>query len=142
MLDESAMRDLFDRLERIWHQGQLNLVATCFAEHYTRHDENGDRTVTRDAYAKEIAQIQAERPNLHAVVYDHVFKGDRAWFRFSLKWSDRKTGETYCRAGVQTHRIEGGKLVESWLALMPLGLTWTDAVGQEHWTSPPPIKSA
>jgi hypothetical protein len=140
MLDESAMRDLFDRLERIWHLGQLNLVATCFAEEYTRHDENGDRTVTRDAYAKEIAQIRAERPNLHAVVYDHTFKGDRAWFRFSLKWSDPKTGETYSRAGVQSHRIENGKLAETWLALMPLGLTWTDPVGQEHWTSPPLIK--
>jgi hypothetical protein len=54
--------------------GQVQ-VATCVAEQYTRHDENGDRTVTRDAYAKEIAQIQAERPNLHAVVYDHTFKG-------------------------------------------------------------------
>jgi hypothetical protein len=31
MLDESAMRDLFDRWERVWHQGQLNLVATCVA---------------------------------------------------------------------------------------------------------------
>jgi hypothetical protein len=142
MSDESVIRDLFDQWERIWHQGQLNLVASCLAEHYTRHDENGDRTVTRDAYAKEIAQIQAERPNLHVVVYDRAFKGDRGWFRFSLTWSDPKTGEQYCRAGVQTHRIEGGKLAESWLALMPLGSKWTDAIGQEHWTSPPPIKSA
>ena len=73
MSDESVVRDLFDRWERIWHQGQLNLVASSIAEHYTRHDENGDRTVTREAYAKEIAQIQAERPNLRVFVYDHAF---------------------------------------------------------------------
>jgi SnoaL-like domain len=139
MLDESAMRDLFDRLERIWNQGQLNLVASCVAEHYTRHDENGDRTITRDAYAKEIAQTLAERPNLHVVVYDHAFRDDRVWFRFSYTWTDPKTREQYCRAGVQTHRVEGSQLAESWLSLMPLGSMWTDPVRQEHWTSPPPI---
>jgi hypothetical protein len=139
MLDESAMRDLFDRWERVWLDGQLNLVETCVAEHYIRHDENGDRTVSRDAYAKEIAQLRAERLNLRVVVYDHTFKDDRAWLRFAFKWSDAKTGETYSRAGTQSYRIEGGKLAESWLALMPLGSTWTDAIGQEHWTS---MKSA
>ncbi len=136
MLDESAMRDLFDRWERVWHQGQLNLVETCVAEHYIRHDENGDRTVSRDAYAKEIAQIQAERADIRVVVYDHTFEGDWAWLRFAFKWSDRKTGETYSRAGMQSYRIEGGKLAETWLAMMPLGSKWTDAIGQEHWTRP------
>jgi hypothetical protein len=142
MSDESVVRDLFDRWEQVWHQGQLNLVASCVVEHYTRHNENGDRTITREAYAKEIAQTQAARPNLHLVVYDHAFRDDQAWFRFSAKWSDPNTGEQYYRAGVQCHRIEGGKLAESWLALMPLGSKWTDAIGQEHWTSPPLAKSA
>jgi len=140
MLDESAIRDLFDRWERVWHQGQFDLVATCVAENYIRHDESGDRTVTRDAYAKEIAQIQAERPNIRVVVYDHTFKGDWAWFRFAFKWPDSKTGEPCSRAGMQSYRIEGGKLAETWLAMMPPASTWTDAIAQEHWMSPPPIK--
>jgi hypothetical protein len=41
---------------------------------------------------------------------------------------------------MQSYRIEAGKLAETWLVLQPLGSTWTDAVAQEHWTSPPPIK--
>ncbi len=24
---------------------------------------------------------------------DHLFAGDRAWFRFAIKWPDRATGE-------------------------------------------------
>jgi SnoaL-like polyketide cyclase len=135
MSDESVIRDLFDRWERVWQEGQLNLVPTCVTEQYIRHDENGDRTVARDAYAKEVAQIQAERQNLRVVVYDHTFKDDRAWLRFAFKWTDSKTGEMYSRAGMQCYRIEEGKLAESWLSLMPLGSTWTDAIGQEHWTS-------
>ena len=96
--------------------------------------------MTREAYAAEIAKIRKERPDIRVVVYDHSFKGDRAWFRFAFKWSDPKTGEPGSRAGMQSYRFEDGKLVETWLMLQPLGSAWTDAVAQEHWTSPPPIK--
>ena len=140
MSDESAMRDLFDRWERVWHEGQYDLVLNCVAEHYIRHDEGGERTVTLEAYAAEIAKTRQERPDIRVVVYDHSFKGDRAWFRFAFKWADPKTREPRSRAGMQSYRIDAGKLAETWLAMMPLGSTWTDAVAQEHWTSAPPIK--
>ncbi len=74
------------------------------------------------------------------VVSDHTFEGDRAWFRFTMKWTDLKTGETRTRAGMQVYRIEAGKLAETWVMYQPLGSVWTDPVAQEHWTSAPPIK--
>jgi hypothetical protein len=140
MTDPSTMRDLFDRWERVWYEGQFDLVPSCVAERYIRHDEAGDRTVTREAYAEEIAKIRQERPDIRVVVYDHLFQGDRAWFRFAFKWTDLKTNEPRSRAGMQSYRIEAGKLAETWLAMQPLGSAWTDAVAQEHWTSLPPIK--
>ena len=140
MSDESSIRDLFDRWERVWHDGQYDLVPKCVGPHYIRHDEAGNRTVALEAYAAEIAKIREERPDIRVVVYDHSFKGDRAWFRFAFKWTDPKTGEPRCRAGMQSYRIEAGKLVETWLILQPLGSAWPDAVAQEHWTSPTPIK--
>lgn len=132
--------NLFDRWERVWHEGQYDLVPSCVADHYIRHDEGGDRTVTREAYAAEIAKTRQERPGIRVVVYDHSFEGDRAWFRFAFKWTDPKTGEPRSRAGMPSYRIEAGKLAETWLVLQPLGSTWSDAIAQEHWTSPPPIK--
>ena len=140
MSNESVMRDLFDRWERVWHEGQYDLISTCVGNDYIRHDEKGDRTVTREAYAAEIATTREERPNLRFVVYDHSFAGDRAWFRFTLKWTDPKTGQPGTRAGMQVYRIEAGKLAETWLMFLQPGSAWTDAVAQEHWTSPPPIK--
>jgi hypothetical protein len=140
MPNESAMRDLFDRWERVWHQGQYDLIPSCVGREYIRHDEKGDRTVTRDAYAAEIAAIHKERPGIRVVVYDHSFAGDRAWFRFAFKWPDPNTGKPQSRAGMQSYRIADGKLAETWLMLMPLGSEWSDVVAQEHWTSPPPIK--
>jgi hypothetical protein len=140
MSDQTMMRDLFDRWERVWHEGRYDLVPGCVGEHYIRHDEGGDRTVTREAYAAEIATTRQERPDIRVVVYDHSFEGDRAWFRFAFKWTDPKTGEPRSRAGMQSYRIEAGKLAETWLAMQPLGSAWTDAVAQELWTSAPPIK--
>jgi hypothetical protein len=140
MSDEPMMRDLFDRWERVWHEGQFDLVPSCVGEHYTRHDEGGDRTVSREAYAAEIAKIRQERPDIRVVVYDHSFEGDRAWFRFAFKWTDQKTHEPRSRAGMQSYRVQDGKLAETWLSMQPLGSAWSDAAAQEHWTSPPPIK--
>jgi hypothetical protein len=134
-MSEYSTRDLFDRWERVWHEGQYDLAPGCVGPTYIRHDEAGDRTVTREAYLAEIAKTREERQGIRVVVYDHSFEGDRAWFRFAFKWTDTKTGELRSRAGMQSYRIEGGKLAETWLALQPLGSAWRDAVAQERWTS-------
>jgi hypothetical protein len=130
------MRELFDKWERVWHEGLYDLIPDCIGANYIRRDEAGDRTVTREAYAAEIAKTRQARPHLRFVVYDHTFAGDRAWFRFTLKWMDASSGETHTRAGMQVYRIEAGKLAETWLMFRPVGSAWTDAVGQERWTVP------
>ena len=135
----AELLDLFDRWGLVWHEGQYDLVDTCVGPIYIRHDEAGDRTVTREAYAAEIAKTRQEWPDIRVVVYDHSFKAARAWFRFAFKWTDPKTGEPRSRAGMQAYRIEAGKLAETWLILQPLSSTWPDPKAQEHWTSAPPI---
>jgi hypothetical protein len=140
MSEETTLRDLFDRWEQVWRDGDYDLVAQCVQPKYIRHDEAGDRVITREAYAAEIAATRKERPDIRVVVYDHSFSRNRAWFRFASRWTDPKTGEARSRAGMQSYRIEGGKLAETWLMLRPLGPAWTDAVAPEHWNSPPPIK--
>jgi hypothetical protein len=140
MSEETMLRDLFDRWERVWHEGQYDLISECVQPNYIRHDEAGQWTATRDAFAAEIAKTRLKRPHIRFVVYDHTLKGDRAWFRFTLKWTDANTCETRTRAGMQIFRIEAGKLAETWVMFQPLGSEWTDATAQEHWTSPPPIK--
>jgi hypothetical protein len=142
MSQETVLVDLFNRWERVWHDGQYDLIPACVGATYIRHDEAGDRRVTREAYAAEIAKIRQERPDLRVVVNDHLFRGDRAWFRFAFKWTDPKTGEPRSRAGMQSYRIEAGKLAETWLILQPLGSRWTGALAQEHWTGRAPISDA
>jgi predicted SnoaL-like aldol condensation-catalyzing enzyme len=127
------VRDLFDRWERVWHEAQYDLIPSCVGPTYIRHDENGDRTVTREAYAEELAGVHKSRPGIRVVVYDHSFTTGRAWFRFSFQWNDTKTGEKQSRAGMQSYRIEDGKLAETWITMRGLGTTWADNP-QPSWT--------
>jgi hypothetical protein len=34
MSDAPILRDLFDRWERVWHQGQYDLIADCVCANY------------------------------------------------------------------------------------------------------------
>ena len=140
MTEETALRELFNRWERVWHEGQYDLISDCVQPTYIRHDEAGGRTVKRMVYAAEISKMRYDRPHLRFVVYDHAFEGDRAWFRLTLKWTDVNTGDARTRAGMQVYRTEDGKLAETWLMFQPLGSAWADAVAQERWTSPPPAR--
>ena len=139
---ESTTRDLFDRWERVWHGGEFDLIPGCVAPSYTRHDHLGDRTVTAASYAVELAKVRADRPGIRVAVYDHAFTGNRAWYRFEFRWTDPQSGEARTQAGMQAYRIDGGRLAETWISLLPVGSTWPDPVAQETWTSPPPMPAA
>ena len=94
--------DLFDRWERVWHEVKLDLVPDCVGPLYVRHEEAGDRTVTPETYAAEIARAHQERPGIRIAVHDHSFGGNRAWLRFGVRWTDPATGEARSRAGISS----------------------------------------
>lgn len=133
-MSTESVRHLFDQWERVWHEGQYGLVPQCVAPAYIRHDEAGTRTVTPSEYEAELEAAHKARPNTRIAVYDHEFTADRAWFRFNLTWTDAATGEKGSRAGIQSYRIEGGKLAETWLSILPPGSAWPDVRRQERWT--------
>lgn len=139
MSEEDVTRELFERWERVWRDGEYDLVPSCVADEYIRHDENGERTVTPESYAAELKQLMKDRPNIRVLVYDHAFHGNRAWFRFGFTWNDAETGEPRSRAGIQSYRTVGGKLAETWMSMQPMGSKWPDLEAQATWTSPPPM---
>jgi predicted SnoaL-like aldol condensation-catalyzing enzyme len=134
--DIAVLRDLFDRWERVWHEGRLELVPLCVAPRYIRHDEMGDRALTRESYIAELTKLRHDRPDVRVDVYDYLLQGDAAWYRFTMTWTDRSSGEKRSRAGMQTYRVENGLLAETWVILQPPGSAWNDPVAQESWTSP------
>ncbi|WP_296739766.1 ester cyclase [Mesorhizobium sp.] len=133
MTDAPALPEVFSQWEKVWHERAYDLAPDCVADHYIRHDESGNRTVTRETYLQEIRGIHAQRPDIRVIVFDHDFGKDRAWFRFMFRWTDAE-GKTMTRAGMQSYRTEGGRLAETWIAMQPLGSTWADTA-QPTWTT-------
>jgi hypothetical protein len=64
MPDDSVIRDLFDRWELVWHEDRHELIPTCVAPTYLRHEAAGDRTVTSESYGPELKKLKADRPGL------------------------------------------------------------------------------
>lgn len=140
MPDMQALTELFDRWERVWHKGAFELVETCVAPRYIRHDEAGDRIVTREEYAAELSRLLQGRPDIRIIVYDHSLDGDRAWYRFTMTWTDLESGQARTRAGLQSYRMEAGLLAETWVILQPIGSAWGDTVAQSSWTTRVPSR--
>jgi hypothetical protein len=132
MTAQLTLPELFSRWEKVWHEKAYDLAKNCIADHYTRHAENGSRTVTREEYLEEMKGIHAQRRDIRVVVFDHDFGNDRAWFRFMFRWTDSE-GKTVTRAGMQSYRTEGGRIAETWIAMQPLGSVWDDEP-QPAWT--------
>ena len=55
--DEDLTRELFDRLEMVWHEVRPDLVPSCAAPAYVRHEAAGNRTVNLASFAFELAQV-------------------------------------------------------------------------------------
>jgi hypothetical protein len=136
MSKTADVRSLFDRWERVWHQGEFDLIPSCVASNYIRHDEAGDRAVSRDDYANELAKLRSDRPDIRIIVYDHHLAPSSAWYRFTMRWTDQTSGETRTRAAIQSYRIEDGKLAETWVVFSPVGSAWSDERAQPNWTTP------
>jgi hypothetical protein len=67
-MSDAAIIDLFDRWEKVWHDGRYDLIPSCVGPNYIRHDQMGDRTVTRDVYTAELEKIRQARPDIRVVV--------------------------------------------------------------------------
>jgi hypothetical protein len=82
MSDEPTMRDLFDRWERVWQEGQYDLIPSCVEAEYIR--------------ARQEKRPDGDTRGLRGGVHRYPAGADSqmiAWFRFSFKWLDPKTGE-------------------------------------------------
>ncbi|MGL6209615.1 MAG: ester cyclase, partial [Paracoccaceae bacterium] len=133
MTSPKPIQELFNLWEKVWHEKSYEFASDCVAESYTRNDENGIRTVTREEYLAEMQAIHTQRPDIRVVVFDHDLGTDRAWFRFMFRWTDIN-GDIVTRAGMQVYRIENGRIAETWIAMQPIGSAWPDDP-QTAWTA-------
>ena len=132
--ENSSTIALFDRWEKVWEDGQYDLISSCVADKYIRHDNKGDRIVTRKEYAKEIKEIRNSLPDVRFIVYDNSFSKNQAWLRYTMTYTSPETNKVVTRKGIQVYRIENGKLAETWMTLLGPGTKWADSTARKCWS--------
>lgn len=122
-----AVRELCHRwVDEVWHRGKVDLVASCVAPMYTRHEPAGTRIVTPTSYGEEILARLARTPDLHFYYQNVVWTDTHAWLRFTTRYTDSDNHTAITRACFQVYRIEEGKLAETWVAWHDFGTVWPD----------------
>jgi hypothetical protein len=135
MSQESELRELFDRWERqIWEEGRYDLIPECVTPIYTRHggfvQSSFTVSYTPEEYGRVIA-TQRERFHMRFVLHDRAFAGDRVWSRYTVFRTDPDTGQQVTNAIIQIHRVEGGKLAETWIGQNGQGSAWPEIAKAE-----------
>ncbi|HPG11950.1 MAG TPA: nuclear transport factor 2 family protein [Chitinophagaceae bacterium] len=132
--ENSSTIGLFDRWEKVWRDGQYDLIPSCVADKYIRHDSKGDRIVTREEYENEIKETRKLLPDVRFIVYDNSFSKDQAWLRYTMTYTSPETNELTTAKGIQVYRIEEGKLAETWMVMLEAGTSWADSSARKCWS--------
>ena len=103
--------------DEMWSQKNFALVPEIAGPVYTRHEANGTRQVTaeeyRDALAGSLSEAVVEDLRYRLIAEDDRVVAIGTWKIDGAQWD-----------WVQAFRVEGGKLVETWLSGINFSGAW------------------
>jgi predicted SnoaL-like aldol condensation-catalyzing enzyme len=113
--NKALMRRWYDEM---WANCNFALIPELAGPTYERHDVRGTRTVTAEEYRDELLPIGSQW-NITDFKYFLIAEGDYVTAIGSWKINGEMQWDW-----VQTFRVEGGKLVETWLPAMATEGKW------------------
>ena len=115
-------------VEEVYNRGEVGLLPALVAEDHVHHDPTGD-LYGPEGVLLDVIETRAAFPDLHVTIDELLADRDRVVRRFTLRGTQRglflavpPSGRPVSATGIGIDRIEGGKLVESWVNLDVLGL--------------------
>ena len=121
---QSDPRDVVARYwDSLWHRQDLSVVDELIGETYVRHSSAGTRALSRAEFKKELAGAWRLLHDSTTTVEDQVAAGDRVWTRATTTGINLDTGGMSVVTWLTVHRLDGGRIVESWTATLP-GVDW------------------
>ena len=109
--------------DALWRRRDLSVVDELIGEPYVRHSSAGTRAVSRKEFKRELANAWRLLHDASTTVEDQVSDADRVWTRATTRGINLDTGEMSVVTWLTIHRLEGGRIVESWTATLP-GVDW------------------
>jgi predicted ester cyclase len=113
-------------LDDVWLQGRMDVVPELVGPTYVRHEGSETRTVTPAQYVEEITAIRQRMPDVRFMLHDCAAIGDRIWSRWTMVGTSAQTGQRVRRMATQIYRIASGRLVETWMLMLPADAAWPE----------------
>lgn len=96
-------------LDKIWHQGELDLIAAYCADPIIRHDPNN---VTRLSHAEQSQRIAEQREELAPVFDNVILTADDEFVTLVYNTDCKKSDWKPC--GIEIFKVTSGVISEVW----------------------------
>jgi hypothetical protein len=107
----------------VWGERKIDLVDELMTDPYTRHAASGTQVLSREQLKRDLVELWKSLYDARTVIDDLAIVGDRIWLRATTKAADLLIGQQSVRTWMIQHRVEDGRLAESWSAVIP-GIDW------------------
>jgi hypothetical protein len=122
--DEETARELVRRWwTAVWRDGDINAVDQLVTDPFIRHTSAGTSRSSLKDYKKALVEFQRVLHDARTVIDDEAVAGDRIWVRATSRGANLETGGPALVTWMVCFRVEGGKLAETWVAVLP-GVDW------------------
>jgi ketosteroid isomerase-like protein len=120
---EDEARQLVQRWFSIWGDGDINVVDQVCTDPYLRHTSIGSESISLEQYKKKLVQTRQALRDAVTTIDDQAVSGDRVWTRATSRGVNFATSEPAVVTWVVVHRIEAGRIAETWAATLA-GTEW------------------
>ena len=107
----------------IWGDGNLDAVDELCTDPYIRHTSLGTEHISRAEYKKRLGQTMHVLRGAQTTIDDEVVVDDKVWTRATSRGVNLTTEDRQVMTWIVVHRIEGGRIAETWAATLP-GVDW------------------
>lgn len=117
-------------IDEAWNEGNLDVVDEIVAAEYVHHDPSTADVGTGPDRFKRLIDLQRRAfPDLHITLEDQIAAEDKVVDRWTGSGTHTgefmgvaATGKEINSSGISIHRIEGGKIAETWTCFDAAGM--------------------
>jgi predicted SnoaL-like aldol condensation-catalyzing enzyme len=123
MTDDDARALVHRWWQGIWGDGDLSILEELCTDPYIRHTSMGSERISLAEYKKRLVQTRQVLRDAVTTIDDQVVSGDKVWSRATSRGVNLSTSDRTVITWIVIHRIEDGKLAETWAATLA-GVEW------------------
>lgn len=116
-------------VEEVWNKGNLKVADELSGSTVVFHDPIAKDLTSLDAFKGHVSGLRAAFPDFQVVLDDIAASGDKIYTRWTAAGTNKgsfmgiaPTNKRGVIVGMSMHRIQGGKIVETWMNYDVLGM--------------------